>query len=108
MRRRRHRHSRRAREIKRITRLIGPHGLRSLPWHAIFARQLRDGTASPEIVEAARVAREQWERANVPPVAPARAVLTPSTPRDGVAPDTPAPGQAFRDSLQARSFRRTK
>ena len=48
-------------EIENIERLVGASGLRGLPWHAIFATQLRDGTASPEIVRAAEVSRRRWE-----------------------------------------------
>jgi hypothetical protein len=80
-------------EVGNVERLVGQHGLRSLPWHWIFRQQLQDGTASPAIVKAAERARREWERANVPMMAPA--------------PEQ-APGPASRGSLhQARSPRRS-
>jgi hypothetical protein len=59
------------REIESIERLAVPSGLRSLPWHAIFATALRKGTASPEIVKAAEASRREWEayRERVPTAA---------------------------------------
>src|SRR5437899_5162301 len=81
-------------EVGNVERLVGPHRLRSLPWHLIFRKQLQDGTASPQLVKAAERARREWDLANVPTMAPA--------------PNTPAPGPASRASLhQARSSRRT-
>jgi hypothetical protein len=38
--------------------------MRSLPWHAIYSRQIKDGTASPEIVAAAERARQEWDARN--------------------------------------------
>jgi hypothetical protein len=35
--------------------------MRSLPWHAIYSRQIKDGTASREIVAAAERSRREWE-----------------------------------------------
>jgi hypothetical protein len=79
-------------EVRNVERLVGQHGLRSLPWHWIFRQQLQDGTASPAIVKAGERSRREWERANVPMIAPA--------------PEQ-APGPASRSSLhQARSPRR--
>jgi hypothetical protein len=52
--------ARRAREIANVEKLVGTGGMRSLRWHAIYSRQLKDGTASPEIVAAAERARQEW------------------------------------------------
>jgi hypothetical protein len=53
--------ARRRREIANVEKLVGTSGLRSLPWHAMYIRQIKDGTASPEIVAAAERARKEWD-----------------------------------------------
>jgi hypothetical protein len=45
--------ARRRREIANVEKLVGTSGMRSLPWHAIYGRQIKDGTASPELLAAA-------------------------------------------------------
>ena len=57
-------------EILAIEKHVGPRGLRSLPWHLIYAPQLRDGTASPEIVAAAARSRAEWDAATIPLFSP--------------------------------------
>lgn len=52
---------RRQREIANVEKLVGTSGMRSLPWHAMYSRQIKDGTASPEIVAAAEQARKEWD-----------------------------------------------
>jgi hypothetical protein len=54
--------ARRQREIANVEKLVGTSGMRSLPWHAMYSRQIKDGTASPQIVAAAERAREEWSR----------------------------------------------
>jgi hypothetical protein len=52
--------ARRAREVANVEKLVGTSGMRSLPWHAIYSRQIKDGTASPEILAAAERSRREW------------------------------------------------
>jgi hypothetical protein len=47
--------------VANVVKLVGTSGLRSLPWHAMYSRQIKDGIASPEIVAAAERARKEWD-----------------------------------------------
>ena len=47
-------------EIEAVERQVGPRGLRPWPWHFWCRKQIEDGTASPELVEAARRSREYY------------------------------------------------
>ena len=50
------------RETQAVARLVGPRGLAPWPWHFWCRRQLEDGTAPPELVEASRQSREWYAR----------------------------------------------
>jgi hypothetical protein len=52
---------RRRREIANVEKLVGTSGMRSLPWHAIYSRQIKEGMASPQIVAAAERSRREWD-----------------------------------------------
>jgi hypothetical protein len=56
--------ARRRREIANVEKLVGTSGMRSLPWHAIYSRQIKDGTALPEILATAERSRREWDARN--------------------------------------------
>ena len=49
-------------EVRAVEKLVGPAGLRSLPWFALCRDLIASGRASAELLEAARKSREEWER----------------------------------------------